>query len=261
MKHITVLLTLVLAAGSVAACDAEFTAGSPAQARPVGAAASDVPPAEALRAAVQALDATSHNFELNAGTSTGSGRVDHAAKAATMEMRGQAEDLEISMAFTVIAPDVWVKADFGAELNELWGLKPGSWMRLDKTKLGASTTLPIDPSGTPDLGVTDLFKDGLADVRRTDATHFSGTVDITVTDSVLTPSDKVLEKAGDKAKQLPFTATVDDKGRLTSFVVDGASVDPDLAISLTFAGFGSVLPVSAPAGAVPAPDALYQMLS
>ncbi|MET7403129.1 hypothetical protein ABZS66_57590 [Dactylosporangium sp. NPDC005572] len=256
MKHITVLLTLVLAAGGLTACDAEFT--TTAQAQEI---ASPQPPIEALRSAVKALDGTSHNFELKAGTSTGSGRTDHAAKAATMEMRGQAEDLQVSMEFTAIAPDLWVKADFGAELNELWGLKPGTWMRLDKTKLGDSASLPIDETGTPDLGITDLFKDGLADVERADATHFSGTVDITTTDSVLTPSDKVLDKAGDKARKLPFTATTDDKGRLTSFVIDGASIDPDLAISLTFAGFGSVLPVSAPSGAIPAPDAMYEMFS
>ncbi|GAA3207295.1 hypothetical protein ACFO1B_19400 [Dactylosporangium siamense] len=261
MKHITVLFTLALAAAGLSACDAEVTSASGAQARPIASSPAALPPNEALLAAVQALDTTAYNFNIKQGTKTGGGRIDPAAKSATMELGGTVEQFTVSVAYTVIAPQLWVKADFGKELNQLWGLPANVWMLVDLAKVGSTATLPVDKAGAPKLGVTELFKNGLVEVKRTDATHFTGTVDVTAADTILAPTDDVLKKAGAKAKAVPFTATVDGQGRLTAFAIDGASIDPELAMQLTFAGFGSVLPVTEPAGATPAPDSVYQLFS
>ena len=261
MKHITVLLALTLTAGGLAGCNAEVQSTSGAQARPIASSAAALPPNEALLAAVQALDTTAYNFEIQQGTKSGGGRIDPATKSATMELGGTVQKLTVSVAYTVISPDLWVKADFGKELNQLWGLIPGTWMLIDRAKVDSTATLPVDKAGAPKLGVTELFKNGLVEVKRTDATHFTGTVDVTAADTILAPTDDVLEKAGAKAKAVPFTATTDGQGRLTAFTIDGASIDPELAMRLTFAGFGSILPVTKPAGAVAAPDAVYDLFS
>ncbi|MEV4132855.1 hypothetical protein AB0J72_11905 [Dactylosporangium sp. NPDC049742] len=82
---------------------------------------------------------------------------------------------------------------------------------------------------------------------------------MTAADTILAPPDDAVRKAGAKAKAVPFTATVDAKGRLTEFAVDGDAIDPELSMRLTFAGFGSVQPVTEPAGAVPAPASVYDL--
>ncbi|GAA2337944.1 hypothetical protein [Dactylosporangium salmoneum] len=280
MKHIKVLLALSLAAVGLAGCQTEVTTGEPAQARAVKpaegsatatakatakasakASANALPPAEALKAAVKALDTTAYNFGIKAGPVTGGGRIDPATKSANMQLAGKVETLDISMAYIVIAPDLWFRGDFGDELNKHWGLQPGAWLLIDKTKLTSTASLPIDDAGAPELGVTELFKDGLAAVERTDATHFTGTVDMTLANSILAPSESTLKDAGTKAKEVPFIATTDSQGRLISFKIDGAGIDANLSMELTFTGFGSIQPVTKPSNATKAPDSVYDLLN
>ncbi|MFF5229750.1 hypothetical protein [Dactylosporangium sp. NPDC000521] len=259
MRHITVLFVLALTASGLTGCTVETQVGTPSAGRILGAPTADLPPKEGLLAAVDALDGTSHTYKIKQGNKTGEGRIDPANKAAMMSMGGRVEKLDISVAYTVVAPELWVKADFGPLLNKEWGLDPAHWLRIDRSKVGASATLPIDPAGAPRLGLTELCKDGLGEVERTDATHYKGTVDVTAADTVLAPSSDAVRKAGTKAKAVPFTATVDAKGRLTDFTVDGDAIDPELSMRLTFAGFGSVQPVTEPADAIPAPDSVYEL--
>lgn len=260
MRPITVLFALALAAAGLAACDTEpQDAGPGGQARPIASATSALPPKEALLAAVQALETTAHTFEIKQGSKSGGGRIDPATRTATMGMGGKVEKVTVSVEYTIIAPELWVKADFGKELNELWGLPGGTWMAVDRGKIASTATLPVDRAGAPRLGVTELFKAGLVEVNRADATHYSGTVDVTAADSVLAPSEAAVKNAGAKAKAMPFTATVDDRGRLTAFIIDDAGIDPELGLRLTFAGFGSILPVTAPADAIPAPAEAYEL--
>jgi hypothetical protein len=263
MKHITVLLALTLTAGGLAGCTTDVQTGPPAQGRPIAAAspAAALPPQEALLAAVHTLDTTAHSFTINQGTKSGTGRIDPGAKTASMGMSGKVENLTVSVAYTVIAPEFWVKADFGKELNQLWGLDPATWMLFDRSKLDAAATLPVDQAGGPRLGVTELFSSGLGDVKRTDATHFTGTVDVTAADTILAPPADVLKKAGARARSIPFTATTDGQGRLTAFTIDGGPIDPELAMQLTFTGFGAIQPVTAPTPASPAPASAYDLFN
>ncbi|MGI5184156.1 hypothetical protein ACQEVZ_48660 [Dactylosporangium sp. CA-152071] len=259
MRHITVLFVLALTAGGLTGCTIETQVGTPSAGRVIGAPTADLPPKEALLAAVNTLGSTAYTFEIKQGAKTGGGRIDPADQAATMSMGGRVGTIDISVAYTVIAPELWVKADFGAQLNKAWGVDAAHWMRVDRSKVGASATLPIDPAGAPRLGITELCENGLGEVERTDATHYKGTIDVTAADTILAPPDDAVRKAGAKAKAVPFTATVDAKGRLTEFAVDGDAIDPELSIRLTFAGFGSVQPVTEPAGAIPAPDSVYEL--
>ncbi|GAA4260181.1 hypothetical protein [Dactylosporangium darangshiense] len=274
MKHIKVLLTIALATGTVvglSGCETEFsTSGTPAAGRALSTSSSAsakpsksaLPPADALKKAVQELDNTAYTFAIKQGELTGGGRIDRASKKAMMQMGGDVStSLHISVAYTIIAPDLWIKADFGDDLNKEWGLDPTTWLLVDKSKVDSTAALPVDDSGAPELGVTELFKDGLGEVQRTDATHFTGTVDVTVANSVLAPSDDVVTKAGARAKAVPFTATVDEEGRLTKFVIDGGSIAADLAMELTFSGFGAIPPVTAPTNAVAAPDSVYKLFN
>src|SRR5258708_26247455 len=108
-------------------------------------------------------------------------------------------------------------------------------MHLDSTKVEDKAQLPIDDAGSPAIGTANMLQ-GAADVKQADATHFSGVVDVTQIDSLVAPDQELLKKVGDKAKAVPFTATVDEQGRLTALKLDGASLDPGLTVDLAFTG-------------------------
>jgi hypothetical protein len=268
MKHINVLFVLALTAGGLAACNAEVTTtGTTGKARAVAASPSPRPPKEALQAAVRALDATAYNFAIREGTTagggmtSGGGRIDPSAQSANLTLTGKDDEDTLTLAYVVIAPALWLQVDFGEELNKSVGVDPGAWMVIDRSKLTSLDLVPIDQTGAPDLGLTDLFKGGLGEVKRIDATHLGGTVDMTVASGLLSPGGDALKEAGDRAKSVPFTATTDEQGRLTSFKIDGGSLSNHLAIDLTFTGFGSVQPITKPTVAIAAPDKVYEILN
>jgi len=76
------------------------------------------------------------------------------------------------------------------------------------------------------------------------------------------PDSDALKNAGDKAKSIPFTATLDDQGRLTDLNVNGSSIDPALGIEITVSDYGSATGISKPDSSqvVEAPDSVLQFL-
>ncbi|GAA3265093.1 hypothetical protein Dvina_16350 [Dactylosporangium vinaceum] len=265
MKHIAVVLAGALTLGTLAGCDVSVStsSGKAKAAASSAPSAPPVPPREALANAVQALDTVAYNFGIKQGDTSGGGRVDHTAHAALVDLngslpRGDGTSVHIALAYTIVAPDMWVKADFGDGLNQKYDLQPGTWIRVDRTK-ATGTSHPVDANGNPKIGFDDLLAD-LADVKQTDKTHFTGTVDLTDVDGILSPTSVALKNAGDKAKALPFTATLDDRGRLATFTIDGSGADADLSTQLTFTGYGSVAPVAAPTSAVEASAKVYELL-
>ncbi|HTJ35369.1 MAG TPA: hypothetical protein VL738_19255 [Dactylosporangium sp.] len=258
MKYLRVLLIAVLATSGVAACGGEDPAegtGAP------GAAVSTAPaPKDVLLKAVQTLDTASFNFTIKQAGMSGGGRVDAKTKAALVELTGKVEGQSIALAYTVIAPDVWLKADLGTVANKQLGITKTKWMHIDTTKVEDKTQLPIDTEGNPAIGTAGMLQ-GASDVKQADATHFSGVVDVTATDSLVAPDAELVKKVGDKAKAVPFTATIDEQGRLIALKLDGTGIDPGLTADLVISGFDSVKAITKPAGAVNAPAALYAMFA
>jgi len=261
MKQITVVLVGALALASLAGCETSISTGSPGAARAVDNAAA-VPPQEALTKAMKTLDTTAYNVAIRQGVMSGGGRVDPAAGQAVLSIGGDADlglgkgKVHLSVAYTVLAPELYIKADFGDTVNEHYGMDPAAWMHVDRAKLTGGQ-LPLTAAGKLDVGIGELLS-GTADVKRADAAHYTGTIDVTQVRGIMAPTSEAAKKPG--AKTLPFTATVDRQNRLTVFTIDGAPVDEDLAMELTFTGYGAIDPVTAPAGAVPCPDSVYELI-
>nr|BFE61017.1 hypothetical protein GCM10020063_055430 [Dactylosporangium thailandense] len=262
MKPITVALVGALALASLAGCETSVTTtGTPASARAVNTA---LPPPEALAKSVKALGTTAFNVAVKQGVMTGGGRVDPAAGKAVLSMGGNVDlgagvgVTRLSLGYTVLAPELYIKADFGDTLNEHYGMDPTTWMHVDRAKL-TGNALPLSEDGKLDVGITELLS-GTADVQRTDKTHYTGTIDVSAVRGSLAPTQDSVQKAGAKAKAIPFKATLDEEGRLTVFTIDGASIDEDLAMELTFTGYGSIDPVTVPAGAIECPASVYELI-
>jgi len=100
-------------------------------------------------------------------------------------------------------------------------------------------------------------------LARKDATHITGTVDLTRSTGVSAPTPSDLEKAGPGAAKIPFTATVDDQGRLIDLVIQADAVDRDLTNEYAFSNIGKPGPVAAPAAADVAttPASVYQIFN
>ncbi|MDG6110245.1 hypothetical protein [Dactylosporangium aurantiacum] len=252
MRPVTVLLALVLTSGGVAAC---------------GEKTGTVAPDAALRKAVHALETTAHTFTVkqgspgkygNARQSTGSGSVDPAAKTGMITITTTDHDETVALAWTVVAPDLWLKVDTRNTDTSL-GLDPTVWWEIDRSRLDPDEPTPVDDAGAPRFGLVNLFKDGLRDVKRVDARKFSGTVEITDWKNLMEPSLDAMAYARNSDKPILFTATVDEQGRLTAFTIDGGSIDSELVYEMTFADFGAVPPVSKPTGAKPADEAVYRL--
>ena len=69
---------------------------------------------------------------------------------------------------------------------------------------------------------------------------------------------------GTKAQAVPFTATVDDQGRLSALKIDLSTVDAALSpVQTTYSDYGTTVTVTRPdpAQTTEAPDSVYQLFN
>jgi hypothetical protein len=246
------------AAGLLAGCGAKN--GTDAAASPTAKASPSptLAPKDALLASTKSLATTSYKFTIKSDSLNGTGSADPVKKAVTLQAVGQEQGVSVKLDFIAISPDLYAKLDLGG-LNSQLGIQSDKYMHVDATKLGANPSLPIGIDGDP-AHVAGILA-GLNNVQTTDGKTFTGTVDATKMTGDSAPDSDAIQKAGDKAKAIPFTAVLDDQGRLTDLKVDGASIDPKLAFEATFAGYGSVADITKPDASqvVEAPDSVLQL--
>lgn len=248
----------VLAAASLALAACSSTSGS---ASPKAQSASpSVAPADALVAAATSLNGKGYDMTLTAANVTGKGSVDPANHAVTFDAKASEGGQTIELNLTGIGSDLFAKIDLGA-LNSQIGIDPSKWLKVDASKVDAST-IGLDLSNLSDvLDIGSLTK-AVSNVKRTDATHLTGTIDLTNLTGVEKPDADVLKKAGAAAKSVPFTATLDDQGRLSDLKISGDSIDSGLSVDIALSNVGSPTAVTPPPAAdvIPAPAAIYQLL-
>lgn len=222
-----------------------------------------VPGALALGSALTKIGATSYNFTIKQGGGLdGHGSVDPTAHNVQIELTGQQDGANVDIQALQVGTDLYAKFDGGALINGQLGLDPSKWFQLDQSKLTGADAKPFDATSGDALNVAGLMA-GLGGVRQTDPTHLSGTVDLTKATGVNAPSNDDLKTGGDAAKTTPFTATLDDQGRITELNVNADGFDKSMSFDVTFSSFGAATPVTAPAAAdvVPAPAAFYNLLN
>lgn len=208
---------------------------------PPTTAAPQVSAKDALIAASKKLNDQSAKVEMtmeSATTMKATGQVDPVGKKATMSMSIGigAETLDVKV--ISIAGEAWVQMKGMPGFGDKWMHIPA-----DKVKKGSTFDIMAadDPAGTKD------FIAGLATVERDGANGFKGTLDVTKGD--LTDEDTI-KQLGEKAKAVPFTAKVDDKGRLTTMVMDMASINPSAGkITTVYSAFGEPVTISQPPAA------------
>ncbi|MCM0678875.1 hypothetical protein NCC78_30010 [Micromonospora phytophila] len=208
--------------------DADAPAGS-------GTGVATSAPADAraeLTAAAQKLNEQSVKMKLKSAVIDGSGVMDPSTKTGDMTMKmGSQGTFRILM----LGNDAYLK------ITGMAGM-PKKWLHMDATKLGESGNLNLMPEGDP--GGAKQMIESVVDVRKTGEGAFAGTLDYTRTKA----DDKAIQALGDKAKAVPFTAKVDDQGRLVEFAIDTSVLHPSLGtMTTTYSDFGAPVSVRKPA--------------
>lgn len=222
-------------------------------------------PKEVLANSVTELTRTSHKFTMKDAESTGEGAVDPQAQKANMDLvfADVEAGLEMTLNLLVIGEDAWLKLDFGRAAG-MGGLPklPKQWMHLDKTKIQDAEELELDDEDP--VGAAEVFE-AIVTVEPAGDRLYKGTADLTKATGAALVNDDHVKALGDKAKAIPFEATVDDKGRLVSLELDVPAAGEDKAQSweATYLDYGVPITLDKPPASevVEAPAEAYKIFN
>ncbi len=251
-----------------------------------GDAAAPVDPKAAIAASTTALDAGNYAFTATTpGGADASGAVHAPSRSATLEMVSTEKDAEGTFSFRFVGTDRYMKLTFDtSELTGgLDGLDTGSpevakmvkdlekmvdmfsgktWLHVDVTKVKQGDDLTLDPEN-PDLTGATTLVDAVVTAQG-DARTVTGTLDATELGDDHGPwAAADFTAMGEKAKALPYTATLDDQGRLTRLVLDAPKAGdvPAGPWTIDITGYGTQVEQEKPANAEEMPDDAYDMIN
>lgn len=260
--------TLAVAAALTAA--ALMGGCGPDSATPVASASpSKLSPKDALLASIPTEKSGSFHFTLKADGGTGDGVIDPATKALSLntEFKGDASaPFSMSMAIRVIDTKAWVRMKItGMDNVPGFGDIPDKWLLIDQTKIKDAKGSKLAFDGPDVAGAAELFK-LIVDVKETGEGKYAGTVDLsTVGDESELFLSEEIKALGDQAKSVPFEATLDSAGRLSSLTINMPAVGgtPASTTAVTFDSYGSAAAITEPAAAEvqAAPTSVYDILN
>lgn len=231
----SLVLVAVLGVG-VAGCDTgggvgRSATGAGGQESP----ATTVTPAEALEASVKKLNDQSFTISLHMSLMTASGGVDPVARQGNLTMKIDIGSESVEYQIMTIDEDVFVR--FGGVPGV-----PEGWLRVDASEIEEGGGLDILPKDDP-MGANNLIK-GIVEVSRDGERGFAGTIDLTKSP---TADPESMKMYGDKVRSVPFTARVDEQGRLTEISVDTKGVSPLLGeMRVAYDNFGKPVEIRKP---------------
>lgn len=268
-------VTLTLSA-AVAGC--AKTADKPAD-KPAG-------PKAALAASVSGISAGNYAYTATTPDAQMKGAIHLPSKSASLAIDSKAADGAGRMELRLVEPDRWLRMTFdtkaladqlkGADLSDpsMKKLADGvhkmaeqfdgkTWMHVDMSKLKNAHDLSLDLARPDVTGASQLLA-GVVTAQG-DEHHITGTLDATRAGDDLNGFDSGDVKAmGAAAKALPYSATLDDQGRLTHLELDvpKAGETPAGKWTLDLTGYGAQQAQSKPTGAVQEmPADSYSMLN
>jgi hypothetical protein len=249
------LATIATVALAAAGCESG-TATSSASAPPPSDSASSAAPADP--AAVQALSAAAAtlgttSFKITATSGTGfklTGAIDPPHGNGTSELTATSENAEITVKTLLIGKDLYVQVP-GVT-------KAGTWTHLDVNRLPAGANVGLRPGQIDPVNTANLLGSA-TDVHATGGGSYAGTLDLTKATGIAGLDQVTIEGFGNAAVAVPFTAGVDDQGRLSALTI---SLPQSKPIEVLYTDYGTAVQATKPAAAevTEAPDSLYQSL-
>jgi hypothetical protein len=260
IASLAALAVVGIAAGCKDTATGAAGAGASAGTGGTASSAPSTAPKDALLASTKQLTQTSYHYTITSAGLSGSGASDPAAKSASMSMSGAQDGTSMKVDLIKIDTDIYLRMDAG-QLNRQLGVSPEKWMHIDAASWGANNSVLNFPGG----GGTDVsgLLAGVVNVQSTDGRTLTGTLDLTKATGNSAVNADALSKAGAKAKAVPFTAVLDDQGRLSSLKIDGSGIQDGLTVDMAFSDYGKPAGISKPdaASVVEAPDAVQNLFT
>jgi hypothetical protein len=236
---------------STAASDAASAAPSPAV-----SGSADPAAASALATATAALGTQSFKITMTAGPGVKlTGLIDSPDSKGTATLNITGSNTDIQVKTLLVVQDLYV---------QIPGVtKTGKWTHVDVSKLpeGANTGLrpgQIDPINTQKVLTSTT------DVKQVDSRSYSGTLDLTKVAGITGIDPATVTTWGAAAKNVPFTAGLDDQGRLSALTIQLPAVQGQKAepLDVTYTDYGTPVTADRPAtvDVVEAPASLYSAL-
>lgn len=210
-------------------------------------------PVAVLTAATRMLAATSYRYAIT-GTSNGdpvkvSGAQDMTNLAGSMVFQISDQKIEVLRK----GGDRWVRVTVRGA--------PTGWYHVSAAKLPQ----PYDRQ----LVELTLAADSVAVLRQavavqpTGTGRYTGTVDLTRDAQGMFAGDDELKVLGDRAKNVPFTATLDERQRLTAahIEVPQSAAETGLTLDFAFTDYGTPVTITTPSGAREAPQKILDLFA
>jgi hypothetical protein len=206
--------------------------------------------AEEVVAAADKLRTTSYKFSIAGGSVTMQGAADPPSKTVTM-------DSVMSMKVIMVDGQIYMKFPKNMPGADAFG-GGDKWLHVDASKFAAGS-LGIQDLGDPG-GAYNSLK-AATSVQKVADKHYKGTLDLTKTPAFAANS-KLRSTMGDSAKAVPFEATIDDNGFLSTMDTTTTVNGTDIKQHATFSDFGTKVTVTkpAPSEVTEAPQSFYGIL-
>ncbi len=256
---LSVLATAALAVAGCTADSGNATAGAAASqtpGTPASSSAADPAAASALASATAALSSTSFKITMTSGPGvklTGLIDAPHTTGSATLSLSGPNANLQVKT--LLIGQDLYV---------QIPGItKAGTWTHVDVSRLPEGANVGLRPSQIDPANTAKLLS-STTDVQQVDARSYKGTLDLTKVAGI-TGVDKVtVDSWGSAASQVPFTAGLDEQGRLSALTIQLPAVNgqPSQMLEVLYTDYGTPVDVQRPAASeiTEAPANVYSSL-
>nr|BFE68132.1 hypothetical protein GCM10020092_014330 [Actinoplanes digitatis] len=123
----------------------------------------------------------------------------------TAELTAAGPNTEIKVKTLLVGQDLYLQVD---------GItKPGTWTHVDVSRLPEGADVGLRP-GQIDPADTAKLLTSTTDVQKVDSRSYKGTLDLSKAAGVAGVDQKMIDTWGSQAQDVPFTAGLDDQGRL-----------------------------------------------
>lgn len=215
------------------------------------ASAADPAAVEALSKATAQLGTTSFKITATAGSGFKlTAAVDPPNGNGTADLTATGQNAELTVKTLLIGQDLYAQVP---------GItKAGTWTHVDTSRLPEGANIGLRPGQVDPVRTADLLGSS-TDVHATGGNSYAGTLDLTKAAGIAGLTQVTIDGYGAAASKVPFTAGLDDQGRLAELTVtppQGARID------VLYSDYGTPVTVTKPTGAevTEAPDDFYGSL-
>ncbi|SDT77060.1 hypothetical protein [Actinoplanes derwentensis] len=232
------------------------TPSAPATAAPSASSVADPAATTALAQATAALGTTSFRATVTAGTGFNLvAAIDAPSSKGSAELTATGTNTQLTVKSLLLGQDLYAQIPGVTKEN--------TWTHLDITRLPEGANVGLRPGQIDPVNTADLLG-STTDVRSTGSRSYAGTLDLTKAAGVAGIDKVTIDGYGPEAQHVPFTAGLDEQGRLSVLTIQPPAVQgkPIVPIEALYTGYGDPVTAAQPPAAqvVEAPAEVYQAL-